>query len=183
MPFGFFKKKKKEESHYDPTNIGIVDLRKGYVLDFDLQTWEVTEMYEYDWGDNDFSYEFKLESPSDTVFLSVDIDDIVTGTVSRKIVWGRLPEEVEDGILQKGKPPKQITFEGVTYYRDSRSIGYWRNTEETDRKDSMEYMCWEYYDDTEKKVLTLERFGEEEFEASRGIVYPPDAFSNVLPVS
>lgn len=180
MPFGFFKKKKKEEPHYDPTNIGLTDIRKGYILDFDLQTWEVTEEFEYDWGDNDFSYEFKLESATDSVFLSVENDDFITGTISRKVMWGKLPDEVEDGITNKGKPPKQIKLDGITYYRDAKSLGYWRNIE---TKDSSEYICWEYYDDTEKNVLTLEQFGDEAFEASKGVVYNPDAFTNILPTN
>ena len=46
MPFGFFKKKKKEEPHYDPTNITIRDLRLGYVFDYELQTFEVVGEYE-----------------------------------------------------------------------------------------------------------------------------------------
>lgn len=183
MPFGFFKKKKKEESHYDPTNIKITDLRKGYILDFDLQTWEVTEEFEYDWGDNEFSYEYKLESATESVFLSVEDDDFITGTISKKIMWGKLPEDVEEGITGKGKPPKQINLNGTIFYRDAKSIGYWRNTATTSGKESLEYMCWEYYDDTEKHILTLEQFGDEQFEASLGKVYAQNAFSNILPTN
>ncbi|MBB6459593.1 DUF4178 domain-containing protein [Flammeovirga kamogawensis] len=180
MPFGFFKKKKKEEKHYDPTNITIRDIRKGYVLDYDLQSWEVTEEFEYDWGDNDFSYEFKLESANDAVFLSIEDSDFLTGTISRKVKWGKLPDEVDDALETKGKPPKKIVFDGKVYYRDIKSVGYWRNIE---NKESAPYMVWEYYDDSEKYVLSLEQFDDEEFEASLGIVEEPDAFSNILPTT
>ncbi|NLR90741.1 MULTISPECIES: DUF4178 domain-containing protein [Flammeovirga] len=181
MPFGFFKKKKKEEPHYDPTNISIRDLRKGYVLDYDLQSWEVTEEYEYDWGGGEFSWEYKLQSATESVFLSIEDDDFLTGTVNKKIMWGKLPDEVEDGITSKGKPPKKITFNGKTYYRDSKNVGFWRNVHTTSSDNSSEYMSWEYYDDSEKFVLTIEQFDDEEFEASLGVVEEPDKFTNILP--
>ena len=62
--FDLFKgNKNKEEKHYDPLNIKVSDLEKGYLLDYDLETWTVTKMSEYDWGNNFFTREFTIKSP------------------------------------------------------------------------------------------------------------------------
>ena len=42
----FFKKKKEPE--YDITNITIHDLDFGFILDYDLKSWVVKEVYEYE---------------------------------------------------------------------------------------------------------------------------------------
>jgi hypothetical protein len=182
MPFGFFKKKKKEEEeqlHYDPTNIGVMDIRKGWVFEYDLKTWEVTEEYEYDWGDNYFTYEFKIVSAEDTRFFSVEKDDEITCQVVKKINFGKLPEEVEKKLVEEGKPPRSIVVDGQTFFRESERPGYFRNID-SDNWD--EFISWDYYDENEKFVLNIEQWGESEFEASLGVVEEERAFSNILPV-
>ncbi|GAA4822267.1 DUF4178 domain-containing protein [Algivirga pacifica] len=180
MPFGFFKKKKEEEPHYDPTDIKVMDIRKGFILDYDLKTWEVTEEYEYDWGNDYFTYEFKLTCADDTLYLGVEEDDEVECTVTRKLSWGRMDEEVEQALVQRGKPPRQIIFDGKVYYRDEESEGYFRNIKDTRFEP---FISWDYYDDTERHYLSIEQWGKESFEAAVGVVEPESAFSNILPIS
>ncbi|PWJ44531.1 DUF4178 domain-containing protein [Sediminitomix flava] len=181
MPFGFFKKKKKtDEPHFDPTNIGVMDIRKGFVFDYDLKTWEVTEEFEYDWGDDYFTYEFKIVSSDETLFLSIENDDEIECQVSKKMNFSRFDEDVEESISSKGKPPRQIIWEGEVYYRDSESSGYYRNIMD---ENFQPFISWDYYDDTEKKVLIIEQWGEDEFEASVGKVVSPSEISNILPIS
>lgn len=179
--FGLFKKKPEEPKRpdYDPTNIKITDLRKGFILEYDLKTWEVNGEFEYDWGGEFFTYEYQLVSADDSIFLSVEDDDEVTCIVCRKINFGRLPDEVEDNLLKHNKPPKRIEYDGRTYFRESERPGYFSNVH--DEAESSEFISWEYYDETEKYLLAVEQWGEAEFEAAVGEVVPADRFSNILP--
>ncbi len=178
--FGLFKKKKKDEElpHYDPTNIKVIDIRKGFVLDYDLRTWEVIEEYEYDWGNNNFSYEFKLMSDSDTVFLSVEEDDHLVIQVVKKLNFSKLDESVEKALLDNGRPPRSINFNGKTYYRGNEQPGYFRNL---DSEEWSEFVSWDYLDDSEKFVLNIEQWDDHEFEASIGTIVGEAEFSNILP--
>lgn len=178
MAFDWFKKKKKEERHYDPTNIHIKDLRKGFLLDYDFKTWEVVEEYEYDWGDNFFTYEFKLACADDAVFLEMEDDDELYLTIYRKINFSRLDDEVEEHLEKKQKPPKRIDYDRKEFFRDSQSMGYVRDMK-TDTW--VEFISWVYYDDSEKHVLAINQFKDESYEASVGIVVYENQFSNILP--
>ena len=183
MPFGFFKKKKQlPQRHYDPTNITIRDLRKGFVLDYDMQTWEVVAEYEYDWGNETFSHEYKLKSASDAVFLSVEDEDELALSLSRKLNFSRLDESgaIEDAIHGKGKPPKSVDWEGRTYYRDSESKGYWKEVGAAG--ESEPFVSWDYYDESGQYILTIEQWDDDEFEAAVGQVAAESAFSNILPL-
>jgi len=184
MAFNFFKKKKKKEDnspHYDPTNIQITDLRVGFFLDYDLKTWEVAEEYEYDWGDNEFSYEYQLLSGDDMCFLSIDQEDGLTLIISRKIKLNRLDPDLADRIINKGKPSKKIKYKGTTYYRENQVIGFYRNTATTAREKSVEMVAWDYFDEEETKTIGIEQWEAENFEASVGIVVPEYEFMNITP--
>ena len=58
--FNLFKKK--QEPTYDVTDLKITDLDVGFIFDYDLKSWVVREKYEYDWGGNNFSHEYKVDS-------------------------------------------------------------------------------------------------------------------------
>ncbi len=179
MAFGFFKKKKKEEElHYDPTNIGVMDIRKGWVFEYDLKTWEVTEEYEYDWGNNYFTYEFKCVSSKDTVYLGVEKDDEISCYIMRKINFGKLDEEVEQSIVNKGTAPRLVTLDGTAFFKESERPGYFRSI---DSENWDEFIVWEYLDETGKLALSIEQWGDTAFESAVGIVEPERAISNILP--
>ena len=44
-----FGKKEKKEEEVDPLDIRLTKLKAGYILDYDLSSWEVKEVYNYDW--------------------------------------------------------------------------------------------------------------------------------------
>ncbi len=175
--FGFFKKKE-ETPHYDPTNLKPTDLRKGYLLDYELKTWQAVEEYEYDWGNEVFSYEYKLVSSDDTIYLYVEDDEVLS--VSRKIKFAMLPDEVERELLASGKPPKKIVYNGRTYFRGKESMGFFKEVD--DPGESVEFIVWPYEDETEKYILTIEQWGDEDFEASIGHYIKPSEITNILPV-
>ncbi len=179
MAFGWFKKKKEEEGKplYDPTRVTVKDLVKGAFLDYDLQTWEVKAVYEYDWGDNFFSDEFQLNTADDAIYLSVEEDGELFITVTKKIIIHDIEEDVVAYILKNEVPPMKITFEGETYYRKSENIGYYRNVE---NEDWVELVNWTYYDRSQEKILSVEQWGEEEFEASAGKVVNEFEFSSII---
>ena len=86
MAFGLFKKKKKDEKKLiDPTQVQINQLTKGSFIDYNLETWEVTAVYQYYWGDDYFSDEFQLSTADDICYLSVEEDDGYECSISRKI--------------------------------------------------------------------------------------------------
>jgi hypothetical protein len=97
----FDKFKKKEEPHYDPSNMKIKDLRVGFMFDYDLNTWEITEEYEYDWGDNYFTREYKLEASDDTAYLHIDYNDEGFMTLSRKLKVRELGRTFRKRFLKK----------------------------------------------------------------------------------
>jgi len=172
-------KKKKEERHYDPTNITIRDLGKGYIFEYATETWTVTALFEYDWGDNFFTREYVIKNGNEEKFLHIEDDGGLTVTLSEKVKLRKLGEEVCDKIDTKGKPPKKIYFEGIKYFLDEKSQGYCK---EIDAISWEELISYDYLDEEEAKVLCFEQYSDENFEVSKGIIINELDISNILPV-
>jgi hypothetical protein len=177
--FDFFKKKK-DERHYDPTNITIRDLGKEYIFEYKIETWTVTAVFEYDWGDNYFTREFIIKNGAIEKFLAIEDDGGLTVTLSEKVKIRKLGDKVCDYIDANEKPPKKITLEGVTYYLEEKSPGFCK---EIDAENWEELISYDYLDEEEEKVLSIEQFGDEEFKVSKGIVIHETAISNILPMA
>ena len=180
-PMGLFDKfKKKQEPHYDPNNIKIEDLRVGFMFDYDLNTWQIKEEYEYDWGDNYFTREYKIEAADDVAYLHIDYSDEGSMTLSKKLKVRALGEDLPEEIVENKRPPKKIEDKGTTYYLDKESPGYFSDDPEDDES-WVEFISWDYYDSEEKLVACVEQWGTREFEASYGKVVNDFEITNILP--
>ena len=158
----------------------IEDLRVGFMFDYDLNTWVITEEYEYDWGDNYFTREYKLEASNDIAYLHIDYNDEGSMALSRKLKVGALGEDLPEQINENKRPPKKIEYKGVAYFLDRESPGYF--SDEPDNDESWtEFISWDYFDAEGKRVACVEQWGEREFEASCGVVVKDFEITNILP--
>lgn len=178
-----FSRFKKEKDAADYANMTVRDLEVGCILDYDLSTFVVKEAYEYDWGDNFFSKEYKISDGTKTLFLSIEEDDEMEIEVSEKVKIRRILDYLPEHLKENGKPPKSIVYNDVRYYFDEESPGFFRNCKDERESDESwtEFISWSCYDDSEKQILTLERWGEDDFEASVGKVIKEFQISNLLP--
>jgi len=177
--FSCFSSKKKEDVDldYDPEDISLNQLKKGSFLDYDLKTWQVKTCYEYDWGDDYFSDEYQITTADESMYLSVEEDDELEITLTKKINVHSIEGNVTQYIIQHDTAPTEVTFKGVRYFRDSEDAGYFRNK---DNNNWEEFISWTFYDDSGDKVLSIERWDEEDFEASAGVIAQEYEFSNII---
>ncbi len=175
--FDLFKKKK-DEPTYDATDLQVIDMQIGFVFDYDLSNWIVEEVGEYDWGNNHFSHEFKISNGSETRFLEEKEDDERTLIFSQKIKIRTIAEDLPEQIVKQERPPAQLHYEGKTYYMESEAPGYYQ----IEGDDAWaELISWRYEDKTSESVLSIERLGDFEFEASIGHYIKHYEITNILP--
>ncbi len=182
LEMGIFDRfKKKEGPAYDPTNLSVRDLNKGFVFEYDMKTWIVKGVYEYDWGDNFFTREYKIDSGTEQMFLSVEDDDELEITITKKVKVRSVDEDLPEHIVQHERPPKKLHYNGVTYYNESESPGYFHDTSNKDDDAWDEFIAWDYYDNDDKLYICIEQWDDREFEASVGKVVEEYEISNILP--
>ena len=175
-------KKKEEEELLDPlSDLSLSKLKPGYVLDYDMKTWQVTAHNRYDY-DGDWTDEWELTSAKEVRYLEREVDDEETWVLYRKISLSGIEEDARGEILENDDPPNILTFEGTAYEAESSDAGYFhRGGEQATGGSGQEFVSWTYVDESEKLVLVVEQWGEDEFAATVGEFVQTYQFSDILP--
>lgn len=178
--FDLFKKKEKTPK-YDVTNLKVTDLDQGFIFDYNMKSWQVVEVYQYDWGKNNFSKEYKIDSGDEMLFLEVENGAELNLTVMQNIKIQKLGDNIIDKTIKKERPPKKLQLDGITYHLDSDCAGYFNDITKGN-EDWEDLISWTYYDDGDK-IISISQWGEREFEASAGKSIKPFEISNIIPAS
>ncbi len=178
MKWNPFSKKKEQEPELDPlSDLSLDRLKVGYILDYDLESWQVTAHNRYDY-DGDWTDEWEIKCAGETRYLEREEDDEVSWVLYRKIPLDTIEENVATHILDHEDPPDAVTCDGVRYEAESSDAGHFHRNQSEDGKP---FVNWTYVGQTDTQVLLIEQWGESDFEASLGDVVQPYQFSNILP--
>ncbi len=171
--------KKKNEEEFDPfLDLVLSKLKVGYLLDYDLKTWEVTEYNKYDWDNDTYNHEWELKSGSEVVYLECEDDDEPEWVLAKKIPFRKLGPGLSKHIQENGDPPDELKYEGVTYHLEDGSGGYFCKG---GGKERAEFLYWEFLDESGEQILTVEQWDEDDFEASLGLYVEEYQFTHILP--
>ena len=176
--FDFFKKKKAPT--YDVTNLSLKDLNVGFIFDYDMKSWVVKEVYKYDWGNNNFTSEYKVDSGDEVAFLHIADEGELEISLSKSIRISKIDEAITDEIEKNEKPPRKIHFDEELYYLEEDAAGYFRDLSK-ETEDWEELVTWEYLNDEATKVLSITQWDIRNIEASAGLVLKEFQFSNIVP--
>jgi len=180
--FDFFKDKAKRDEQLDSiTNLTLDAMRPGFLVDYDLKTWEVKAANKYIWGEA-LSLEWQLVSASDTLYLECATDDETEWCISRPISFRSLGDAVRKTILETSDAPEEITWQGKTYYLEETAGGhYFANGQVAMKDEGDPLLLWDYETEDGEEYLTIEQWGENDFEAYAGGPAHEYQFSNILP--
>ncbi|WP_462248356.1 DUF4178 domain-containing protein [Ekhidna sp.] len=172
--------KKKKEPEYDVTNLSVLDLDTGFIFDYDMKSWVVQETYEYDWGNNNYSNEYKVHSGDETAFLSVEDDGDINLSMVKSIKLRTIEEDISDEITKNKKPPKTIHYQNESYFLENDSAGYFRDTTKK-TEDWEELITWEYYNEAEDKIVCFTQWDEHNIDAAAGKVIEVHQITDIIP--
>lgn len=168
--------KKEEEPTLDPlADLVLHKLKVGYLVDYDLKTWQVTDYAEYDYGEGERVKEWQLEAGREKRFLE-HADG--TWTLARKVSIGAIDGQVREHVLEHDDPPERITYKGKEYYLDASAGG---RCFPGGTGPAQELIKWEFLDEDEESFLCLEQWSETELQAAAGFFVEDYQFTNILP--
>ncbi|RMD56060.1 MAG: DUF4178 domain-containing protein [Nitrospirae bacterium] len=181
MRWNFFGKKKKDEDEFDPLlDVELKNLEVGWFVDFDMKTWEVKAHHKYDWGDGYITDEWELRSGRKVIFLHYDPEDGGLFTISEKIPIGQIEGNIREYIKTHEDGPDRIVYKGTTYYlEEDGGALFIENGEGV----PVEFIYWDYVDDSGNRFVSIEQWGDNEFEAYAGKIVEEFEFDNILPRS
>jgi hypothetical protein len=172
--FDFFKSDKKEAN----IDFTVNDMKVGFMVEYFIKTWEVKKVYIYDWGNNFHSKEYLLDSGDETIYLNVEEDDKLICSIWNKLDIFEIDSGLVNSIKTTDDAPSKLVYENKTFIRKESSQGLYK--EQAESEDS-ELVNWMYENSETKELLSIDRFGEEEFGAAKGKYVKEFEFSNILP--
>ncbi len=172
----WFGKKKVDEAPDPLADLVLEKLKVGYLVDYDLQTWQVTGYCRYTFsGEDDSVEEWELSAAGEQRYL-----ERADGgwSLSRKISIGTIDGDIRRHILDHDDPPSRIVFKGTAYHLDASDAGRMF----PDGKGSgADLIRWEFLDEDEMTFVGIEQLSETEFAAAAGFVVEDYQFDHILP--
>jgi hypothetical protein len=176
--------KKDDEPSVDPLHdLKLSNLQMGYLVDHDLKTWEVKARHSYDFGGGDRTIEWELWSGEERLYLSYDDEDEGCWTLTRKITINAIDPGLKSHIMKNEDPPDTLQFEGVTYHLDSSGGGNFLRGGQNPPPPPQPFLFCDFESEDGEGVLTIEQWGDDDFEASVGTYVEEYQFTNILPKS
>ncbi len=165
-----------EEEGEEParTDYTLDTMQVGYLVDYDLKTWEVVGYHTCDYEGFE-TQEWELRCGDERRFLEKDEDQLV---FTAKIGVRQIQENVADAISQDGDPPKQLHFQDRAYAAVESSAGEMR---EGGKGLGHDFVSWSYESADGKRVLFISQWGERDFRAYEGEYVEEYQFTDILP--
>ncbi len=171
--------KKEEKPSLDPlADLVLEKLKPGYLLDYDLRTWQVVAQHYHDMGDGYRREEWELRSDEEIYFLNREEDEGVYWHLTRQVPVDAVDRNLRNYIREHNDPPETLDYEGVHFRMCSYGgAKFYRNGEGPPQP----FLYWDYEDEKREKILTIEQWGDIEFEAYFGQYVEEYQFTNILP--
>jgi len=161
-----------EEPIEDPE---LNQLREGFMLDYEMRTWEVTKHAKYDY-EGWPADEWTLENGDDILFLEYEYDDGDVFLLSEPADLSDVTVEGEPfrAVVRDREPPSTVTFRETEYVIAEE--GPAKRTVDG-RTNDLHYWVYEADDG----FVAVERYGSSDWNVYDGREVEPYEFDNILP--
>ena len=179
---GFFDRfrKKDEDPGIDPLQDLVLEkLKVGYLVDYDLKTWTVTEHNRYQYNDGRSAQEWELTAGREKRYLELAEGSEGGWSLAQMVPFGALGSgTVRDHIQEHEDPPDRLVYKDTAYFMEGSVGGYLVPGRGGGRQ---EVILWEYVDEEEESFLSIMQWSETEFTAACGTFVEDYEFTNILP--
>ena len=173
----WFGDKDRDEESHAYVEYTLATMQVGFLVDYDLKTWEVTGIGTYDY-DGYRTEEWELTAGSDVYFLErARADGRTVWTLSHAIDFNAIEGDIAAAVAATGDPPESLRFEGLEYAGEESDAGIYCADGEGEGR---EFVSWSYAA-TDGQLLFISQWGEREFSAYAGIVVEEYQFTDILP--
>lgn len=168
---------RKKKIDYNPTNLTLQNLLKGFILNYDLKNWEVIYEGQYDWNSGESDKIYRLSSEDgDSMLLYVDKEmGLVTPYVEEKLQSNDIQAFA---MLKPENAPAELKFSDKIYRKRDYSKGKFFTS---DSSTFANLGQWFYVSSDSQSSLRIAQFSEGEVNVYKGKLSQAYEFTNILP--
>lgn len=172
--FNLFKTKKEEEQPIK-VDYTVHDLQRGYLLDYDLESWEVLAAYTYRYKGYS-SKEYKIRSSSETRFLNVSDSNSLLLGMSKEANINNVDSNLRSSVAT-GQPLTRLTWNGDVYNLKESAKGQFADDA---TQDWAGFSSWEYVNAASTKFVYVSKWEDNSIECYVGEYLKEYEISNIL---
>jgi hypothetical protein len=148
--------------------MNLLSIEAGKTLQYNNTQWTLKKIIEYQWGELLFSYDYLIDNGTEIQYLGIEknIDNLIL-SMKKDIPIDSIDLKLKEYILKNEVPPRTLNMNDIIYYFDRESVGKCKLENTTDWT---KLTVWEYIDKTNKNVLTIEQYGDNDFFSSVGTI-------------
>lgn len=174
--FGGRQDQDQDESAYEEYSLHT--MRVGFLVDYDLKTWQVTGRGSYDY-DGYATEEWELQADGQVCFLErAEENGQAHWTLTRAIGIDEIEGDIAAAIIADGDPPEVVQFAGDEYVGSASEAGLYRKEGAAGER---EFVNWSF-EGKGGQVLFISQWGERTFAAYAGLAVEEYQFTDILPV-
>ncbi len=169
---------KKASKETDDTKIDyeVQDLKKGYILDYDLGSWEVQDVAVYTWDNGVKDFEYTIFDGKQKQYLNYET---VGGAIS--IYWEENINDIWSQARQKIRRGQDIMddvfqYKGNEYYYSGEASARVKSLTET-----YDMQNWLFKTDDDDTLISFNKYEDNSMDAYVGKKLSNHAVSNILP--
>ena len=172
----WFGAAEQEEAYQEYT---LSTLKVGFLVDYDLKTWQVTGYGTYDY-DGFVTEEWNLTADSEVNFLERAVDDGKTfWTLTQAIEVAQIEGDIANAIIANHEPPEEVRYGDQTYTGTESGAGLFLEGGEGAGR---EFVTWSL-EGADGRVLFISQWGERDFSACEGCRVEEYQFTDILPAA
>ncbi|MFT6962078.1 MAG: hypothetical protein ACJAWV_001802 [Flammeovirgaceae bacterium] len=168
---------RKKKIGYNPVDLTLQNLLKGYVLNYDFKSWEVIYEGQYDWNSGESDKIYRLSSGNnDSLLLYVDKEmGLVTPYIEEKLQSNDIQAFT---MLKAENAPAELKFADKIYRKKDYSKGKFFASDSDNFTDLGQ---WFYVSSDSQSSLRIAQFSEGEVSVYTGRLAQAYEFTNILP--
>ncbi|WP_281613482.1 TM2 domain-containing protein [Flammeovirga sp. SubArs3] len=168
---------------FDPTFITLDHLKKGFLFDYNGQTWQVLAEDQFDNNKGESYRIFKAHAGIEEAYF-----EFKHGSSFKKIFFSKkvnifqIDPELEEKVRAHQVPPNILYFKGHRFYREESDKGYiFDVTDQRDVTEGFRRQNWLYLNEERDVVLTIEEISPRTLSAFYGKYTDEHHFVDILP--
>ncbi len=161
---------------YNPTAIQLADVRVGTVLDYDLSTWQVSFLTQYDWSNGQTDKQFQLINRNSANMLLFLQQDMALIKPWKETLISPFDLGLNDGEVLERDVPREVLYKGIKYYKDQRHTGKMFVNDTRHFTRIVEYILSSESKNEHLRIVLIDR---QSVQTYAGVRIPESAFSNI----
>jgi hypothetical protein len=169
--------RRKITKEQNPSKLKIQDIRKGALVNYKLQTWEVAEQIQYDWGQGNTHILYRLNNVANKGILLLVAQNLGVYQlwIEKRLTYQELIDYKLDKI--RYEPPLHLVCNGEEFIKEHIEIGY---EFVADAENGVKIKQYDYLSENGKKSLRILHHEDEDIFVFSGKKVENFEFSKIL---